>query len=1678
MAVGTEQQGAIEVAEDDLERVRALYESGDFLEAYQVAQLVGPLDRWSGAGARVMAGRLAWILGAGRLAKAMHLRAWRDEPEHPHACYYASRTILIQRGPLDCWEFLKRVGPLPEAEVDVRSDWLATHAIALGGLRDFDAAWPFLKDAERLAPERAWILVERSGLLAMEDRYDEALDAAREALANRPWYRPAVEATAGLLQLLDREEEAEALLAEASAHFASGTIVAHLAALYYEAGRYAEARDALDRFEILSPLMDAPTRRWLAGRRSDVAFALGDRTAAAAFAREAGDPFFLAIAERLENPGPDARRRRLAVGFVRQHHQTCAPATLAAIARYWNKPADHLEVASAICYDGTPDHRERSWAESNGWVAREFTVTWDAAVSLIDRNVPFTLTTVATQSAHLQAVIGYDARRGTLLIRDPGSPHEQEALAEGLLRSHRSVGPRGMALVPVEHASRLQDLALPEASLYDHLYAGQVALREHDRDGAAAAFGMLWSEAPGHRLAHHARRILASYDADTPAMLAAVEALRADFPEDVNLQLAQLAYLRDLGRRDDRLAIYRQACAGRSPDPILRRQYAQELLADARDHRCVARLARAALRSRQGDAPAVWILATVAWDARRHAEALELYRYAFCLDDKDEGLAHAYFAAARALHREDEPLHLLAGRYRRLGLRSALPARTLHSALAEIDRTAEAADVLAEALRLRPNDGELLLYAAEADATIGEFARAAQGLEAARGHCRHGDWLRAAARLASIRGDQAAALGFWREVVAAEPAALDANRAIARLLAETDGRAAALEHLWSACARSPHNYSLRKALIEWLRDEGPGASEAAIRRLLDSHPADAWAHRELAISLSDQGKHAEAETELFVAAQLEPTSTTEASVRGHVLAQAGRVAEAREAFREAIRRGVDNESAIDGLIQAAGSQAERLDDLRFVAAELERQVIFGEGLLAFARRARGTLGPDGLLAILTAALEARPDLWHAWSALIREQIEQEKLDAAEELARRAVDRFPLLPRLWVDLASVCRVRGDLEGECTAIRRALRISPGYGTAARQLALALERDSKYEESRLVLERAIAHAPLDPANHGFLADTLWHLGDKDAAAARIAQAVRVDPGYQWAWETFDTWSTELGRPGAAAELARELTQTRAGDARGWLALARTLDGPGALDERLAALDRAAALEPRDFDPYDLKAELLAEAGRFDEAEAACHPPAFGDYAPIPLRGRAAWVVASRGDIPGALARIRPLLADNPDYAWGWAQCTEWSREAESKEEYLKAAEISARLHPDHAVSLGYLGEARMRNGDRAGARASFERAVALMPTYRFGTLNLFDLELKENDLEAAGKTLVTMKNAGEVDGYVMAREVQWCAARRDRDAALEALNRLCTTRDLESEWPVRAAADAMTKAGWGRFVDEAYAKALAQPETPPAVGTVWAERWGTRRDWRQARQLGALLKTGSAAAKFALAEYVKALGQARAGVRLALCIRRHRIVLRSHPRAWGTVGYALMNVCRYRAAVNWLADWQRREDVEPWMLSNLALALRALGRRGEANRVNRHAVSLPSGTSTAHHQLWLALDELLDGVSGDMAMHLDAIDTADFDATNKYLHRLAQILRDVATADGDAVRSAARGARKALLGLNRTTTIPPEDYPAVLDAARRASRQLTLNERPGIRIVAKLMLWITPPRRGPFA
>ncbi len=718
-----------------LDTVRDLYRQGLYLQAYEASKEHGTLrENWTESHERVLAGRLAYNLGSARLGRVLHLLALRADPENPEVIYYGASAILSARGLLSGWEFIERHGELPDADRRVRGDWFSLRGSVASQMRDFDTAHAWLTRAEELAPEEPFLWIERAWVLKEEDRYEEALESARHSTELRPWYRPGVQTTAHLLELLGKDDEVLELLTEAAEHLESCSVVAQLADLHCELGHHEESRAAWSRFGELAPLLDEKGKRWLAAQRSDAAYRCGDFRAAAEWAEQA-DETLQKIAKRIAE-STNGQRTILPVGFIRQHHLTCAPATLTTLSHFWSMPTDHLELADRICYDGTPHHSQREWAEANGWTVREFTINWNNCQALIDLGIPFTLTTVDPGNAHLQAVIGYDTRRNTLIIRDPSSRHYLELLAEETLARYASTGPRGMALVPKEKTALLDQIDLTDAALYDHHHRLQGALEKHDRETAHETYRALVAERPDHSLTLLAQLSLADYDADTTGRLEATEALLERFPDDANLQMTKLFCLRDLSRRDERLNYLKRIFDAPKSDPLLWQQYAQELADEPREHDRAERLLRRCIRARPQDGSLFYTLGNILWNQRDREEALQLFRFAACKEERNEHLVQVYFSAARILERTPEALRLLESRFERFCGKSGLPGHTLFWAYSVLDRMDEAFAVLDKAMKLQPEDRDLALYAADAYARYGDIERGHELLEAVRGQSR------------------------------------------------------------------------------------------------------------------------------------------------------------------------------------------------------------------------------------------------------------------------------------------------------------------------------------------------------------------------------------------------------------------------------------------------------------------------------------------------------------------------------------------------------------------------------------------------------------------------------------------------------------------------------------------------------------------------------------------------------------------------------------------------------------------------------------------------------------------------------------------------------------------------------------------------------------------------------
>ncbi len=1560
-----------------------LYDQSMYVRAYHAAEHIAPLATWEGTAARLLAGRLAATVGSPKLAQKLQLLAYRHDPNDWEARYYYARMVLRYRGALAAWQFLEqhdRDQTLLSANPKAHSDWLAFHAFVLAQMRDFERAEPWLARAEKVAPNNVWVWVERAKVFECQDRYEDAIAVLRYALMLQPWFRPTIATSAHSLVLAGRDDEALRLLAQATQHVECAWLVEQQAHLQIELGQYEVARHSLERFAALSPRMEPGVLAQLNALRAEAAYLSGDRAAALAYAQQSSAPALQKFAAQLQQFENGGKRVVLPVGFVRQHHLTCAPATLAALSRYYKMPAEHLSIAEEICEGGTSAYNERKWALQNGYATREFRVTWENAIELLNRKIAFTLGTIDPGGGHLQAVIGYDEIQGSLILRDPTERPYREVAAQSLLARYRACGPRGLALVPAPYAEVLNSIPLAESDSYDHLHALQEALENHDRNKANAIYQDLRRGAAEHRLTLQATLALALYDGDQPQILACYEKLLELFPDDVNYKLSKALCLRTQAHRDERLAYLKQVCTGPHAHPLLWLEYARALSEDARQLPQAERWLHKALRRGVLNAQSMHLLAHFRWQQQRREEALTLYRFAACLDATDEECALSFFVAARHLNQTEAALDFLQSRVQRLGEKSGRPMQTLFQALEQLGKRKDAMAALATAVERLPRDGQLKLFAAEIYARQGRFEQAQSLLQTAQSVVPRNEYWRAAAALARYRGEFSEALVHWLQVAEAEPLATDAHQQVAQLLAETVNPPAALEYLRERIGRYPHSLRLRELLIAQLQHD-PGVAEAELQVLLKHDPTNDWAQRQLATVLLAAGQYDQALGASETACRLNSQQPENHFTRGQILWQLKQTAEAHAAFRTTIALSADHSPALVHWLALMTTAEERRAALIFVQQELMRQAITGEGLLTFRALAKNTMQPEEVLQHLRVILQQRSELPLAWSALIAQLTEMQQFDEAFSWARQATQRFPLTARAWLDLACLHEARQEFELQLHALQRAVNLEPSWLQAVQKLVEIHERQGHLPTAQLILEQAVAHAPLQHELWGLLAELQWKAGEKAKALTSVQHALLLEPNYDWGWRALRTWSEEVKHPSLALQCARELTTKRPGDSRSWLILARTLKGDDALPEQLAALEHAVQINPHLIGAYSWRAFLLADAGRYDEALRACRPAALAPHFPPELLGAEAHITAQCGDLPKALHKMRAVLQAAPNYAPGWERLARWYRALEQEQQYLEAAQQLVRWLPNYAVAHGYLGEAQLWNEDRQQAKESFARAFALAPDYGFAGLTLFDLHLADQELTAASAVLTQLQQTISGDATTL-RALKLAAQTKSSVKIQKHLFALCLSPSPRTSHLDEAVA-LLTEARFQQDVDIVLEDALASPGVNPHVGRLWVQRCATQN--RLDHCLHRLHFYSDNAGRFwhrAAQAYLEIAVSHKASEQVRRFVQKYPVALNNETESWAAVGSALYEIGDLPEAVEWMSDWHVRPDVAPWMLWNLSLALWDLQREEEAREVGLHAVNLPEDHRTSSHLALLSFDEALAGHIADATQHVKRI------------------------------------------------------------------------------------------------
>ena len=1515
---------------------------------------------------RLQAVRALRYLGADRAGEALLLRTGRRHAHDGVAVAALWRGTLLRRGPWVAGRVMERhpmpssAGPAALAEAE------STRMRRAAALRDFDAMHAHRATVRRIDDSQPWLWIEWAYCCLDADRPAEAAEAVAQALALQPGFRAALMLQASLHELAGRIDEACALLHRALAERECAAFGQHLWPLLMEAGDHAGAAAVLDRIEALWPRADAASRGWLAARRADVASRGADHAATrAAAAAVPGTGFYSRLAERLAAPGdatpsPAAPwRTMLPVPFVRQNWLTCAPATLTAIAAFWGRPVDHLEVAEAICYDGTSHASERQWALDGGWHVREFTLDAATAEALIAAGVPFTVTTSETASAHLQAVIGVDRLRQSLIVRDPTEPSAVEFEMAPFLERYRATGPRAMLLLPPEELPRLAGIALPDAEAWDDHFAVMSARTRHHRDAAQVVVARADAARPGHVLQLRTRRALALYDGDEPTVLAATEALLARFPDDGHLRLSKASSLWSIGGRDEHRAWLTACCEGPWPEPLLRVRLADRTMEDERALPQAAFLLRRVLWRAPSLAEAWAGWADIAWRLGDRATALAHYRAASTLRDTSEHEAGSYARALRYSGDADGALQHLQRRVERLGARSGEPVQTLFEELEAQDRADEGFDALAAARAQRPTDGMLAVFSAEALIRYGRASEAQTVLDGVpEGRAAQTALLRARSRLAEAGGDFATALALARQAVALWPLNVDLHRLLVRQVDRLHGREAVITELQSALQRFPRFVGLQRLLYDWI-PRGDARELAQIDALAALHPGDAWAQRERAVVLEYARRFDEALAAAQQAVAIAPGQAASHAVLGSVLLERDGYDAARPHLERALSLDVDHEYALRTLVSAAPDAARARTALAFIEQELARQPTQGDVLLTWQAWAADHLGHEALLHAARALQAARPRLWQGWVAVARTLAagSSDELAQAEQLLAEASLEFPTVAGVALDHARRLAQQQRRVEARAVMERALALAPAWNRAVRQMVdLIDETDDDWPLAERVLLRALALAPADADLRGLHAWVQEQAGRPSEALATLEEALALDPEPEWLWKTGERCAEALGEPHRFVALIDAVAARRPADP--WPRIVRaqqTLDHA----EALGAAEAALQLNPRQVAAWHERFRRLLALERHDEARQRAGQLPWPDGGPAERRLWGCRAQRAAGDGAGAKAALRALLEAEPHAHALWQQLADWHDEDREPTDYLAAAQQMLRLMPTEARSLVYLGHALALCERHDEAIEPLQRALALVPGHRFAGLQLADSALAAGRAPEGMAALQALWPHAETFD-VAARGCRVAAHLRDPEAVAAWFSRALASTDYEAERSRELVLE-LRREGFTELLEPLQRAALLAGRCALGAGVLWFEDLAaTRRRGQVLDAAERLLQdsTGHAAPR-ALLHWLVGVRDA-GNLRSVLATWRQRY--RADDTLWGDAAWAWLQVGTPRDVIDWLADWRERPSTPAWVLTNLCVAEAAEARYDTLAEVA--AAALRQSPYDADATLWNAV------------------------------------------------------------------------------------------------------------------
>jgi Flp pilus assembly protein TadD len=525
----------------------------------------------------------------------------------------------------------------------------------------------------------------------------------------------------------------------------------------------------------------------------------------------------------------------------------------------------------------------------------------------------------------------------------------------------------------------------------------------------------------------------------------------------------------------------------------------------------------------------------------------------------------------------------------------------------------------------------------------------------------------------------------------------------------------ALEEFEIAARLEPGSVPARKRVVEATSLLGRHEEALALAEsLVQAAPADHGAWELKAQLLLKLQRPADAIPPARLAAELDPDCPVAHAYLAEAYHAAGRLAEARAAYTEALER-APFEAAFHvtlGTLQRDLGQTADAERSFRRALELRPDFAlahFNLGNLLAERRDFAAAAAAFEQVCQLDPADARAH-WRHGDMLLKLR----RFEAAERAYRSALEVSPNDPEAFYGLGELYRLQGRSADAERAYRRAIELKPDYAAAHTALGIVFCERGDVDEAERLYRRAIELEPAEAAPYHNLG-TLYReaRGDLDAAERWFREALRLSPDSPDSVAGLGLVAVSRGELAEAERLLRRAWEAAPDVSANNNNLGEVLRERGRPDEAEPLYRKALELDPDNPAPYGNLGIIYAERKQFVEAEKTFRAllDRTSGNARLPALVNLAMVCGEQGKLDEAEGLLRQALELAPNHPRVANALAGFLADHQIKlDEALTLATRAAETAPNEPNFLDTLGWVQAQRGDLDTAERTLQRALDL--------------------------------------------------------------------------------------------------------------------------------------------------------------------------------------------------------------------------------------------------------------------------------------------------------------------------------------------------------------------------------